>query len=329
MANKKNNKKKAGGKKKTVTPPQQKNDSARLRQGKLVSRQGPPKGARLGHHATVCSITDPFCIHARGAQYPDGGPPTITIPLKAFFDIAAYSTTGRTKVTFLANPAYPALWWSVNGGTTWDVSATGTAVSWNNSLLSTYAKEIRITSFGIQFRSMMTANTAKGVILVTNELAPPTLGSTLTPFSIMMGETATFNLGANTEFSWVAKPQPSAKLFRPYSDFTNVQTNLDWSGVTVEVVGGDTTSMIQYLSAELFMNVEFTLQSAIGSTGTGLAQLTRYPPPPNPVAQRAADVVYNKTPAILDAVAGKASDYLSRMAMNALEDVGKMALTFL
>lgn len=322
MAKQKKQQKK-GKKKAPVNPPQQRNDNAKLRQGKLTGRQRVPRSNKLGHHTTVCSITDPFCIHARGAQYPDGGPPTITLPLKAFVEFAAYSTTGRAKVTFLPNPAYTRLDWAVSAGA-WDTAATSSAISWNNSLISTYAKEIRITSFGIQFRSMMTANTAKGVVLVTNELAPPTLSSTGTPYAVMMGETATFNLGANTEFSWVAKPQPSAKLFRPYSDFTNAQTNLDWSAVTVEVAGGDTTSSIPFLSAEIFMNVEFTLQSAIGSSGTGLAQLTRYPPPPNPIATRAADVVYNKTPAILDAVAGKASDYLSKMAMSALEDVAAL-----
>jgi len=218
---------------------------------------------------------------------------------------------------------------SKGAGTVWNAGSTFGTVSWNNTLMNDYAKEVRITSFGASIRSQMTANTAKGTVIATHELATPTLSSSGTPYGVMMGETATFNLGSNTEFSFVAKPQNNAKLFRPWSDYTSTQTNTDWSGFTIEVNNGDTTSDIPMLVVELFMNIEFTLQSAIGSSGTGLAQLSRYPPPPNPIASRAADRVYAKTPAILDAAASSASSYISKMAGEALDEVMKMGLALL
>ncbi len=331
---------KAKGKKKKQTvkqgknnPPKQKNKNASLRQGKQLQKNSLPKAARMGHHVATCSILDPFCVHARAIQRPDGGPPTLPIPLKGVFTVSAYSTSAGTKLTVLANPQYCLMEWAKGTGSTWNTPATNlTASPFNNTLVSTYGKEFRITSFGAVVRCIQSATTAKGTVIATVETAQPAFGLTDTAAGSMQGESALYALGANTEFSWVSKPHTNAHMFRPFTQFGQTAAENDWTGLTLEVpFNNDATSGIPILSVEIYMNLEMTLatQSGTASGTTGLAQLVKQPPVPNPVATRAASRVQTSTPSILDGAQAAATDFLSRAAMKAIEDVGEWALALI
>jgi hypothetical protein len=325
---------KGKGKKKSAKgpppAPRSKKKRSELRQGNQKSKTTMARGPVLGHHVMACSILDPFCVHARGAKHPDGSLATISLPLKGVVPLTGYSTSGGLKYTFIPNPVRCQMTWSQGAGLTWNSPVGLTPSPFFNSLLDTYAKEIRITSFGVVVRCIMTATTAKGSVLATVETAQPSLGMSNTAPGTLWGETTVTALGANTEFSFVSKPQTGATLFKPYSAYTSATaTECDWTCLTVEVpFDGDKGDGIPMLSAEIYMNVEFTLAS-VSSTGTGLAQMVKPAPLPNPRAIQAARVVQTQAPSIIDGAKEVASDYLSKFAMKALTSAGELAMTLL
>lgn len=331
--------KKNGNGKKQQPPRQKKGNGSGNGRKKIVSQFIQPKTlsttslrrgpALSGHHKQTCSILDPFCVHARGAKVLDGiGGPTIAIPLKGLVSVVAASTSGRCRFTFV-----PSLLYShgqATGGAlpNWTNPAAWTAAPYTNTLVTTYAKEARIVSFGIMFRSAMTATTAKGNIIVTVESQPGVNDSGLVAAGAIVGESQMKTLAAGTEFSWVSRPLgPSATLMKPMSQFTSTQTDFDWTSCVVEVVGGDISDAIPYLTAELFMNIEFTSATTHPTTGNpGLSVLATAPPPPNPVAMMAARKVQTQAPSFIDGMITDVSNKLGSMAMTALTDIGKSGI---
>lgn len=326
---KKNRKKVApnGNDKAASTAKAQRRAKGQLTQGKKLSSQSLPKMRMLGHHVATCSVLDPFCVHARGARRMDGmGGATIALPLRGIVTLTGIGTNGLTRYTFVPSPAFSHL---TNGysAAVFTTAAALTAAPFANTLLTTYAKEVRIISIGIVFRSVMTATTAKGTVIVTQELQP-LYSATINAGSIY-GESACFSLAANTEFAWISKPiGPTAHNFIPYATFVDTQSNFDWSSVSVEVAGGDTTSTIPMLTAELYYNIEFTIGNT-GTGGTGIAQLASTPPAPNPVALHAQARAHTQMPAIFEGAAQEVSSRISSYAATALKDVGEFGLGLL
>ena len=276
----------------------------------------------------TCSITDPFCVHARGAQRPDGGPPTIPYQLRAVLSLRADGVTGATRYTFVPNVLF-----QYTNATL--VSPTWTNPgSWANiggaTFISANAKEIRLTSFGCVVRSSMTATTAKGLVILSTDPAPLANG-TYTEGSMQATESVVTTLAAGFEHAWVSKPMgASAHLFRPIAEFTNNMTNFDWTSLVVEVAGSDLTSAIPLLTVELVMNVEFTVAS--GNTGTAISQLQKTPPVPNRVAIAAAEHGTSQRPSFIQGGIDVATKYLEQTARSSLDTLfseGMSALTLL
>jgi len=289
-----------------------------------------PRGIprKQGHLMATCSITDPFCVHARGAQRPDGGPPTIPYQLRTVVTIGADSTTGCARETYIPNPLFPTNFATL-AATTWTNTSTwrdpgGTA------FISGNAKEIRITSYGVIVRSSMTATTAKGLVILSTDPAPLVSG-TYTKGSMQATESIVTTLAAGFEHTWVSKPMgPSAHLFRPIADFTNTMVNFDWTSCVVEVNGSDLTSGIPLLTVEIVMNVEFTVAS--GNTATAISQLQKTPPVPNRTAIAAAEHGTSQRPSFIKGGIDAASAYLEKSARSSLDSLlseGMSALALL
>lgn len=286
-----------------------------------------PRGIprKQGHLMATCSITDPFCVHARGAQRPDGGPPTIPYQYRSVLSIGADSTTGCARFTFVPNPVYQYNYATL-AGLTWTNTA-GWADAGGAAFVSANAKEIRLTSFGVVIRSAMTATTAKGLVIMSTDPAPIVSG-TYTKGSMQATESIVTTLAAGFEHAWVSKPLgQSAHLFRPIADFSTSMSNFDWTSLVVEVNASDLTSGITLLTAELVMNVEFTVGS--GGTGTAIAQLQKTPPVPNRVALAAAEHGTSQRPSFIQGGISAATAYLEKSARASLDNLLSEGMTAL
>jgi len=197
-----------------------------------------------------------------------------------------------------------------------------------DNFITTNAKELRVVSWGVVFRSTLSATNAQGQVIISVDPSPAPSG--FYPIGNMMGnETEVITLAAGTEHAFIGKPVGgSGHLFRPLSDYSANMSNFDWTSVVFEVGGGATTSGLVYGTMEVVMNVEMTLSTQGGTSAA--AQLQKIPPVPNNIAVHAAARVQSQAPSFIQGGITKVSNTLSRYAMNALDDVlseGMMLLT--
>lgn len=286
---------------------------------RVVSKQSVPRAPKQPHVHSICSITDPFCVHARGAQRPDGGPPSIPYQIRFIQTVPCWSTTGQNRYIFTPNPAFCyAGSTSASAGANFVVDAAYTATP-QAAFVSTNAKEIRLTSFGAIVRSAMTATTAKGLCILSSDPAP-VLSASIPPGSMQASESEVITMAAGFEHAWVSKPMgPSAHLFKPYSGFTSTLADLDWTSLVVEISSSDTTNGITALTVEVVMNVEITI--AVGNSVSAVSQLTKTPVKPNRPALAAADVSHSNRPSFIQGGIAQATSYLEKAARSALDDV--------
>lgn len=316
QANKRNGKRKPRAKASRKQPV--KSTAVAFLQPKRYTNLQPPQyGTRAKTHSAICSIIDPFCIHARGAQYPDGtGGPTIPMQLRGITTAAADGTTGTGAVVFVPNPQYPKLDAASHVGSTWTWNSSSGTPPLSNSFFTSNAFEVRIVSWGVVVRSQMTASTAKGSMIIQTLTQPPYSG-TYTSGTINTPYAQVHALSANTEVCWISQPLgPTARNFRPLSAYVNNLSDLDWTGLQIEVINSDTTTNIPLLSIEVVMNVEFNLLA-----NNGLNQVARPPPTQNKVAVTAANFALSKMSPYVEGGIQAAGRYLENIALGALKSL--------
>jgi hypothetical protein len=309
------NKSKRGPKKSRIQP------TGQIPKARVVSKTRLVRQPKMAHAHSVCSMTDPFCVHAKGATRPDGGPPTLPYQIRFAIQVPALSTNGAARYVFIPGVTYAYAAGTALAGspTTWTMAAAWTATGGPANPISTYGKEVRIVSFGIIIRSMMSATNAKGMVIVSTDSAP-TVSQAPQQGSLQSAESQVITLAAGMEHAWISKPlSDSAHLFRPVSAFTSTMTDFDWSSLVVEVVGGDVTSAIPYLVAEYVCNVEFTMGT--GDTTNGLATLQKPPAPANSVALAATKRVQASTSSFIQGGISSVAATVEKYAKDALTDV--------
>jgi hypothetical protein len=314
------------------TPPGNKNP---FKGSRKLMALNPTPAPRMAHKQAICSLTDPFCIHAKGAQRPDGGPPSIPFQLRVGHTITTSSdadqTTGQRQVYV------PAIRYAVHG------SASATATDWTMSatlgdllganFVASNAKEVRITSFGVIVRCPLSATAASGMLIISS-YPNPTMSEVIGVQTLSNPETQMHSISAGMEISWRSKPLgPTAHIFRPASDYTTISagfgttlTNFDWMSCCLEVVGGPVTALT--LSVEYVLNVEFTAGGTGGST-PALANLQRAPPKPNRTAVAAADHVHATVPSIIAGGIDYVGKKVEQYAMDALDSIMSDGLALL
>jgi len=238
--------------------------------------------------------------------------------LRSVTSITASGTSGAARYVFVPNPLFGAASGTL-ASTTWTMAAAWANIGGGSGFITTNAKELRITSFGIIVRSAMSATTAKGLVILSTDPAP-IVGGTSTSGSMQATDSCLTTLAAGLETTWVSKPLgPTAHHFKPISSFTSTMSDFDWSSCVVEVSGSDITSAITMLTVEYVLNVEFTV--ATGNDTTAVAQLQRSPPPANNVALAAAAHSHSTRPSIIQGGIDKASAYLERQAKSSLDSI--------
>jgi hypothetical protein len=317
----KQQKKTKKGKKKTRAP----KATVDFLQPKVISTRRPQaKEKRMPHHRVACALNDPFCIHARGAQIPDGvGGATFPIQLRGLYSMAAWGTNGTGIIQILANPLYPILGPSAQAAN-WTMATTSAAGPFNNTFFTNNADSVRIVSFGAIVRSAMTATLAKGTVLLSS-VPVPNYGDTVGIGIMNSSENLVANLSANTSLTWVSKwIGVTHSQFRPISYYTTSQGALDMTSLQIEVYGSDITLNIPFVTVEVVMNIEFTAKSE-----TGLAQAARPAPRPNKVGIAAAEVVQSTHPSFIEGAITQIGSSIEKAANSALDEILSTGMAFL
>lgn len=328
--------KQKSGKKKAVRQPrkQRSNGITGIPKSGAVSRvPRPPSAKKVSHHTAICSISDPFCVHARGAQRPDGGPPSIPFQVRYVGQVGIDGSTGTAKVRCIPGGGFYTTGFMTTVTSKWDGGAAWDAAP--NTFVSTYADEVRVVSFGVIVRSAMTATTAKGYVVVSSDPAPR-LGAQQAPKGLMNGSDSTIlTLAPGMEHAWRSRPLgPAAHMFHPSSKFTSTMTDFDWTSLDIEVVASDTTTGIVYVTIEYILNLEMTMRATSGTGGTnpatlGVTQLHKNPPVPNQFALKAADAFHQNAPTFIEGGLTKVSNALGRYAQQAMDSVMSEGLALL
>lgn len=177
----------------------------------------------------------------------------------------------------------------------------------------------------------MSATNARGQVLLSTDAAPKLGVLQLDKGTMNSSESIIMSLAAGMEHTWRSKPLgPTAHLFRPISNIANSNVDFEWTSLVVEVVGGDTTSAIPYLSIEYVINIEFTIRSGTTSALTGgQTQLMRPPAPANTLAIKAADRAQVSISSFISGGISEAEKFLSNKASAALDDVLSEGMAFL
>jgi len=230
---------------------------------------------------------------------------------------AAFGTTGVGAKIYVPGGGIYGMLTSSNATGTITYGATFDPVS-GNTFVNSNAKELRVVSFGCIIRSQMTATTAKGTVIVATEPNPLVNGTT--PIgSLTSPTTVAAALAPGLELTWVSKPLgPSAHLFRQVGSYANTMTDFDWTSCSVQVINGDATTGITYLSVEYVLNLEMTVQN----TGTvGLAQLQKPAVVTSPHVMAAASKLQAASADIITGGVQEVGKFVEQQAGDALQSL--------
>jgi len=283
---------------------------------------------KMAHTHASCSILDPFCIHAKGAKRPDGlGSQSIAYQIRETISIDTILTTGRARVNFVPGNGVYGYGVSTYASPSFTTPATWTAFA-SSAFVSANAGEVRLVSFGVRLVSILSATAASGYVIIgttTNSV----VGNVQSQGRTNYVENSIRPLTSGFETAWISKPTGSTvHSFKPISLVVNNMADFDWTGLSVEIVGGPTASATPCLIAEVYMNVECVLNENPGGTG-GYAQLSPPAKPANPVATTVQAIVHSGMPSIFEGPIERAGKAIEAKAGTIVSDVLSGAMAFL
>lgn len=290
---------------------------------KAPSMKAAPSQSKVSMREAVCKITDPFCVAAKNAKWPDGqGGGTMTMQIRWHATKAANATTNGYLFHIGASLPFAVL--DIASATMTDYTCGAAYIDdTGSSNFKTYANTYRVVTWGIIIRNLLPALTCSGYVTVSRLTKMPALG-TVVPVNTLYGsEVQSFPMEAGMEVTVVGKPAGSiARSFQPQN--ANNTLTLGWDVMRVEFVGlGSTTA--QCFDIEFFYNVEFTL----ADTQTALHQFVTPVIPIAPKAINAANTVSSRVSTIVSGGIDVIGNKIMNAAGAAIEDIFSDALGFL
>jgi len=254
----------------------------------------------------VCSLSDPFCQHAKGSKWPDGfGEATMTAQLRGHQtmitnssgnDIRYISPTIQYGIMTAASYTNP------NFTLTANYSATA-----GYNIVSPYINTYRVVSAGIIVRNICPALTAGGYIILTRQASMPAPSILVASGSVQGVDSATHSICAGMEVPIIFRELgTSSRTFVAPGVTSTTYTPNGWDVVSIEIAGAPASTNM--LDIEYVYNIEFTLLPA----NVGLQQFLPVSGPSNSMAAN---------------VANKVSSTLSSLAYHGVEHFGKVAVS--
>jgi len=294
----------------------------------IVQRTSPPitrpmrHPSRAHHVMSACSITDPFCVHAKAARRPDGLSSNAMPYQVRFMELISTDAAGKARSFFASGFGLYCRAVATLAAGTWTIPASFENTGVATSFLLTNAQEVRIVSFGVILRTITSATNSQG-LMTAGSLGFINAALTFPEGQTSFDESVTQSLAAGTELSWISKPVgTSAHDFTTDLGWVNTGPFHDWTSLSVEVIGGPVSTPV--ISAEIFVNIEFTIKSTAGMS-------SMLPPtkPLNTVAIKAQEAVHSSVPSLIEGGVERVGKFLESKAGAAVDDFLSGALAFL
>lgn len=261
----------------------------------------------------VCGLTDPFCMHAMGAKFPDNSS-VRTLPF-SFKGVHTITTNAGGYAGLMFNPSYKfqpiCLPVALDAG--------GLAVNWHESLVFapiTGVMGYRIVSAGFRLKHMCTPLTASGIVRVrswqstyTNSYSALTLGS------YNCSNHADIPLQDLKDFAAIiTRTAQMPQTFYNVIDDINILEARRLNGfnpISIFVTGAPPNTTV--IDLEYVVNYELVFDE-----DTGLQQAATPPPPANSLITNAAAKVTSSIPAFFSQGASMMANYIEKKAISAL-----------
>lgn len=262
----------------------------------------------------VCGLTDPFCVHANGAKWPDDSPVRTLTWLRRRIDPLATNVSGVGGILCWPNYWHPPVVGatvSVDGNMTW-------ADSTSDPTIFNFVKSVRIVSAGFRLRSVGAPLYQSGVVHLRSwgvETGASFL--TVNGLSFTASQAMSFRLAdaKNVTVLYQHTSQRPEKFYDPTyltpSNFVNQWNTAGFAPVTIFVSGAPVSQTV--LEIEHFINYEL-----IFDDGSSTSVLATSPPPYNPVVADAAKLVSSTMKTIFMSGVEQVGSYVVSAAANAL-----------
>lgn len=296
-------------------------DGAGFKVNKTTKPSPIPKAVKTNLHTAICSITDPFCSHAKAAQYPDGQTGgTIAYQVKSLM-VWQTTASGNAIAYFSGSLPYSVLFGSYSAGN-FTLNSTFSTIGGNMVDFTTYADKYRIVSWGVVARNILPATTAQGSLVISKISTMPTPGAVVPAGTLLGSEVKVLPLCASAEYPVYSRPLGTSA--RAFGNLNTNTTDFEiWETLKFEVIGGVGTS--NAVSLEVVYNVEFTLKDV----HVGLNQFLTTSKPQNVQAISISSKIANTADTIFTKGLDSASKSISSLAMSALDSVMTEGLAFL
>ena len=285
--------------------------------------------AMAAHHRMVCSVSNPFCNHARGAkQMGVGSVPSIPWQFRQLVQINT-DADGAATFVVLANPYLgyanspkpPSLAFAAANGkaqigdfSPW-LGASG-LFGGTSKVFST----ARIVSLGVIFRVNCAMTNAKGQ-LILNEVRPANSG--VSPATVIQTFTGSFDgsatrvepIASGNEVCWISRCSPPlCETYQTPADL--FYQDGGYSSLVLEIVAGPASQAA--LTAEIYVNIEACPlpENAVTS------RLATPAATPNKIAMVAQQKVQNAVGGFISGGVEAAEARVAQLASSALSEFG-------
>lgn len=304
-----------------LMPKTKKQSKAQKPKPRPVKKSQPkPMGPRrIPKHVVskVCALTDPFCHHSSGVQYPDNSP-VRTVPFQ-YKEVATITTNAAGSGAYLILPNYYTYGY-VGGAMSGNTFTTDTNTTLQGKIPN--VSQFRIVNWGVRIKSLSAPLYASGMVRVRalNETDGSSF-ATLDVGSYNRSQVADIPLKDAHDIAVIGPPtqQPRPQLYT----LAQVQPTLattawqaaGFSAVTVAIVGGPANTAA--LELEFTYNFELVFES-----GEGLSQLAKNPPRASAPLANSAAVVTSHPTSIYERGVSQASRTVEALATAAIASAG-------
>lgn len=278
------------------------------------------KGNSMVSMEKICAISDPFCVAARGAKWPDAqSTRSVCIPVRGSFSVG---TDANGNAARLMVPR-----WST--GVAAFSSITGTVATWSamSAWVGTAAfspQSVRLVSGGIKITNISPRLSAAGTLYLSSIPGGNSLNITTMDFADygqeQMDTYTMSSLVDKSVFAFFKAGGNESRQFNPViaDTSTAVLNTYDWCPIVIGVTGAQTNTTVLRVEYQLNFELLFPRSDAMSLMGTP-------PPAADSVAAGGSSFVSSKIGSILSGsyevvekvFAQKAKQYLAGAAARA------------
>lgn len=273
------------------------------------------------HLHTLCSITDPFCVHARGAKLPDDSTvPTFPWQFKTVFAVIT-GAAGQNSGIILANNylGYNSL--SVTPNAAGVINAASFNPWTGASSASANFSSARIVTMGCTFYPTVSMSSAQGYIIF-NEIPKFVTGTNYTDGSTNSPNSRIIAVTPGRPISWIARPEGVES--RRFYTFDSASIDQEgFSSLHWEVIGGPGSVTVGIM--EVIVNLEVIPKN----DNTVVSKLATPSAQHNPKVLTAQNAVMNQVSGFVEGAKETVSSVIADAAKSALSGFAEMAFGLL